>query len=193
MIDSDPQLIDALEVLDLVEATMPDLRCAMRSLWPGVHVRAGGPRTNLLEQRCAALAERIAAAETDLAQGKAVTSSSETVAHPNEHAVDGLASTSWSTTDGATTAWIQIDLGSVHWISHVKLHWGVYYARVWTWDIAVTPGDWETSRMGGATAPMQKEEFDCLDRARHVRLSLADPPGLARFSMVEIELWGEPA
>jgi len=79
-------------------------------------------------------------ANSPLSQGKPASSSSvENASFPASNAVDGNASTRWSSAfqDGQ---WIQVDLGAVRQISQVALNWEAAYARQFRIQVSNDPG-----------------------------------------------------
>jgi len=106
-----------------------------------------------------------------LAYQKPVTaSSSHTADYLPANAVDGDLETYWSSTF-ADPAWLAVDLGAVHKISHVRLTWEAAYSKEFAVQVSADGQNWtdvfkETKGKGGVNeiriAPVE---------ARHVRIS----------------------
>ncbi|MFC7615692.1 discoidin domain-containing protein [Actinokineospora soli] len=81
------------------------------------------------EALSAAQVSALHAAYSDVALGQPVTASSvETAAFPASAAVDGIASTRWSSVR-SDPQWLRIDLGATRSVQRVRLTWEAAYAR----------------------------------------------------------------
>ena len=70
----------------------------------------------------------VAAASTNISQGKPVTCSSIQTGYPCANAVDGSTTTRWSSAF-SDPQWIYVDLGATHTISKVVLNWEAAYGK----------------------------------------------------------------
>lgn len=86
-----------------------------------------------------------AATESLLSQGRPATSSSvETSALGPANAVDGKMGTRWASKEGSDPQWIQVDLGTTHAISHVKLLWEAAYGKAYRVETSADGVTWKS-------------------------------------------------
>ena len=107
----------------------------------------------------------------DLAQGKPATASSvETSAFPASNAVDGSATTRWSS-QYTDNQWLRVDLGSRSTFSSVALTWEAAYGRDYDIQVSDDGSTWSTvaQRRGRAAAGQDVLTFPATT-ARHVRM-----------------------
>ncbi|WP_425281129.1 cellulase family glycosylhydrolase [Paenibacillus jilunlii] len=85
-----------------------------------------------------------ASAATNIAANKTATaSSSEDSTKTQDRAVDGNASTRWSS-NYSDPQWISVDLGSPNNVSGVKLNWEVAYAKAYQIQVSADNSNWTT-------------------------------------------------
>lgn len=118
------------------------------------------------------------------ARGRDATASSvETADTPAAAAVDGNATTRWSSTF-ADPQWIQIDLGDVATICQVVLRWETAAARAFDIQTATNPnGPW-TTRYATTTGAGGVQTLDVSGTGRYVRMH-----GTARTTPYGYSLW----
>src|SRR5687768_14590014 len=81
---------------------------------------------------------------TNLALNKAVTcSSAESSTYPCTAAVDGNASTRWSSTF-SNPQWIQVDLGATYNLTQVVLNWEAAYGSSYQIQVSANASTWTT-------------------------------------------------
>ncbi|MFE9428820.1 alpha-L-fucosidase [Kitasatospora sp. NPDC006697] len=113
---------------------------------------------------------------TDLALNRTVTADSQQTAqgNPASNAVDGDTSTRWCATDGDTGHWLQVDLGSVHSLTGVRIAWeqlgNAYAFRI---DGSSDGSSWSTlSDQTRNTTPAQVQALTFTGQARYVRVTV---------------------
>ena len=85
------------------------------------------------------------AAETLLSQGRPATSSSvESTALAPAAAFDGDSATRWGSREGSDPQWIEVDLGTVHGITHVNLNWEAAYGKAYQIQTSTDAVTWQT-------------------------------------------------
>lgn len=124
------QLQERLEEASVRIATMPGFAEGI----PAVDYLLGAVRT----------AELVAKHPVDLAWGKPVTASGvEIPAFAAEYAVDGDATTRWSS-GYSDPQWLQVDLGATYPISRVRLSWEAAWARAYQVQLSNDGTTWTT-------------------------------------------------
>ncbi|QUQ72282.1 discoidin domain-containing protein [Kutzneria sp. CA-103260] len=81
-----------------------------------------------------------------LSQGKTATASSvESSTYAASKAFDGnLTSTRWGSKEGSDPQWLQVDLGTVHSVTEVKLTWEAAYGKSYTIQTSTDGSTWST-------------------------------------------------
>ncbi|MEW2067687.1 discoidin domain-containing protein [Streptomyces sp. NPDC007346] len=135
-------------------------------------------------------ATKAEAAPVLLSQDKPVTASSEeNYGTPATSAVDGNATTRWSSA-ASDPQWIRVDLGATTKISQVVLDWEAAYGKGYRVELSTNGSDWSTAYQttdgDGGT-----DTLDISGEARYVRMY-----GTARgtgygFSLWEFKVYGE--
>ncbi|MFJ7059163.1 discoidin domain-containing protein [Streptomyces griseobrunneus] len=135
-------------------------------------------------------ATKAEAAPVLLSQGKPVTASSEeNYGTPATAAVDGNATTRWSSA-ASDPQWIRVDLGATTQLSQVVLDWETAYGKGYRVELSTNGSDWstayQTTNGDGGT-----DTLNVSGEARYVRVY-----GTARgtgygFSLWEFKVYGE--
>ncbi|MGB7933502.1 MAG: discoidin domain-containing protein, partial [Gammaproteobacteria bacterium] len=132
----------------------------------------------------------VSAPTGNLAQGRvAAASSVESAALSAANAVDGNASTRWSSVF-SDPQWFTVDLGAVYSINHVVLNWEAAYGKAYKIQVSTDGTTWsdkfsETNGNGGTD-----DIFFGITNARYVRLwgtARGTPWG---YSLYEFEVYG---
>ncbi|MFF8507091.1 glycosyl hydrolase family 8 [Streptomyces sp. NPDC015492] len=132
------------------------------------------------------------AADGLVSTGKTVTASSvETSAFGPGLAVDGSTSTRWASLEGVDPQWIRIDLGAVHTISRVKLHWEDAYGKAYRIQTSADGSTWSdvysTTTGDGAT-----DDLAVSGSGRYVRMYGTGRGTAYGYSLWEFEVYGAP-
>ncbi|WP_133411788.1 discoidin domain-containing protein [Agromyces badenianii] len=129
---------------------------------------------------------------TDLAQGRPVTASSqETAAFPASNAVDGNATTRWSSLR-SDPQWIAVDLGAQTQLSSVRLEWEAAYGRDYQVQVSGDGTTWTTAEtVTGGNGGVDTVSLNVV--GRHLRIL-----GTARgtnygYSLFSLSAYGSPA
>jgi hypothetical protein len=131
-------------------------------------------------------------AETNLAQGKPVfTSSVDTIgpSFPAANAVDGSSATRWASArkDGE---WIYVDLGSRIDVSRVVINWEAAFAKNYSIDVSDDAKIWLTVYMANANADTRNEINLVHPVGRYLRISCLVRATSYGFSIFELEVYG---
>ncbi|QUQ66289.1 discoidin domain-containing protein [Kutzneria sp. CA-103260] len=109
------------------------------------------------------------AAGTPLSQGKTATASSqENGGTPASAAVDGDATTRWSSA-AADPQWLQVDLGAVDAVGQVVVQWEAAYAKAYQIQLSTDGSNWTTA-YSTTTGAGGTETLTVTGNARYVRL-----------------------
>ncbi|MEV0580422.1 discoidin domain-containing protein [Streptomyces sp. NPDC050392] len=128
---------------------------------------------------------RKSAVNTNLARGTKATASSGTPAA----AVDGDASTAWTSGDGGTGEWITTDLGSVKSVNDVRIQWGSTFAQDYTVQVSRDGRDFTTVGRNGAIATKTIRTRFATTAARYVRIAVKGyAPGARNITIGELEV-----
>lgn len=125
-------------------------------------------------------------AVTDVARGKTVTASSnENTTNVPANAVDGNATTRWSSLF-ADPQWIRVDLGAITTINRVVLYWEAASAKNYTIDVSADGSSWTTvsTKTNMATGARTDDISDLNASGRYIRMN-----GTARTSAYGYSLW----
>jgi glycosyl hydrolase family 81/F5/8 type C domain-containing protein len=152
--------------------------------WSGGNATGGGPVTTPTPTPTAT------ACGTGplLSQGKAALASSTETGFPAGQAVDGNATTRWSSAF-ADPQWLRVDLGSPQALGRVELTWEAAYGRAYqiqtsadgtTWTPVVTA----TARTGGT------ETYPITGTARYVRMYGTERGTAYGYSLYEFKVYG---
>ncbi|MFI6095629.1 glycosyl hydrolase family 8 [Lentzea sp. NPDC051213] len=130
------------------------------------------------------------AADPLVSQGKAVTASSvEGAGFEAAKAVDGSASSRWASAEGHDPEWIQVDLGSTHTISRVRLNWETAYGRAYQVQTSPDGSAWSDVYSTGA-GDGGVDDLTVSGSGRYVRV-LGTARGTAwGYSLWEFEVYG---
>ncbi|MDT5023810.1 MAG: hypothetical protein QOE61_236 [Micromonosporaceae bacterium] len=134
----------------------------------------------------------LASADVPVSQGKPASASSVEGPHyPASAAVDGDASTRWSSV-AADPQWLMIDLGGDYDVTHVVLKWQTAYAKTYQVEVSTTGSDWRsvydaTAASGGTQA------LAVAGTARFVRLYLTTRATRYGYSLWEFQVFGTAA
>ncbi|MEU4690932.1 glycosyl hydrolase [Actinoplanes sp. NPDC023714] len=123
-----------------------------------------------------------------LSQGRAATSSSVEEGYPAANAVDGNATTRWSSAF-ADPQWLQVDLGSTRALSRAELTWEAAYGRAYTIQTSTDGTTWTTA----ATVTEGDGGTDTLalsGNARYVRMNGTARGTTYGYSLFEFKIYG---
>ncbi len=135
-----------------------------------------------------------AATESLLSQGKPATSSSvESGSLGPANAFDGKSGTRWGSKEGVDPQWIEVDLGAVSTVTHVKLTWEAAYGKAyrveassdgstWTSISTTTTGDGGTDDLTGLSGT-----------GRYVRVYGTKRGTSYGYSLYEVQVYGTGA
>ncbi len=130
---------------------------------------------------------------TDLARGKAVTSSSnENTTNIPANAVDGNGTTRWSSAY-ADPQWIKIDLGAINTINRVVLYWEAASAKNYTIDVSGDGSAWTTvsTKTNMAAGARTDDISDLATSARYIRMSGTVRTTTYGYSLYSFEVYGK--
>ncbi len=123
-----------------------------------------------------------------------VVSSTESVAYPGEHAVDGDILTVWSSSESSYRQSIYVDLGESYAISKVVVHWADgFFASVYDIMVSDDATNWSTI----FTNPNNTNATITLDDSlsgvgRYVQIQGRGRGGGTRYRIAELEIYGMP-
>lgn len=144
-------------------------------------VDCGGP-CNSCQNACTSIA---------LTRVSATSSSNETSALDAPKAIDGIASTRWSSAFG-DPQWISIDLGVRRFVNRVELNWEGAFSSDYSIEIADSAaGPWTHLRTGSASAASAQNLTGLAGTGRFVRMfsrARGTPWGISLF---EFEVFGD--
>ncbi|MGP3983044.1 discoidin domain-containing protein [Streptomyces sp. KR80] len=130
-------------------------------------------------------------AETLLSQGRPATASStESASFPASNAVDGNASTRWSS-QFSDPQWIQVDLGATATISRIRLNWETAYGRAYRIETSDDGQNWTSLRSQTSGDGGVDEITDLSGSGRYVRLVGTERGTQWGYSLWEFEIYGE--
>ncbi|WP_406387375.1 family 20 glycosylhydrolase [Streptomyces sp. NBC_00887] len=202
----DPQLLGAMPAVwnDLVRANYTELQvhglvnksfdALAQKMWSG---GAAGTDYAAFQNRVASVGKGpgtsyLGPRQTpgDLAYRRpVVASSTETQAFPASHAVDGDASTRWSSryTDNQ---WLSVDLGSAQRVSSARLTWEVAYGKDYDIQVSEDGANWQAvaERRGRTTAGTDTVTFSATT-ARYVRMQGITRGTIYGYSLYSFEVF----
>jgi beta-glucanase (GH16 family) len=105
-----------------------------------------------------------------------------------EYAVDGNASTHWSSAAG-DPQWLQVDLQGHYDLSQVVLKWAAASSHVYTIDVSDNGADWSTAYSTG-TGAGGVETIDVATTGRYLRVSSTEGNTQYGAALNELEVYG---
>jgi hypothetical protein len=134
---------------------------------------------------------RADAAVTLLSQGRPATASStENAAFPASNAVDGSATTRWSSAF-SDPQWIQVDLGASATLSQVVLQWEAAFARAFQIQVAEAAGGPFTTIFSTTTGTGGTQTQGVTGTGRFVRVNGTQRATSFGYSLFEFQVFGE--
>jgi chitosanase len=135
-----------------------------------------------------------AATESLLSQGKPATSSSvESSSLGPANAFDGKSNTRWGSKEGVDPQWIEVDLGSVSTVTHVKLTWEAAFGKAYRVETSSDGSTW-TSIYSTATGDGGTDDLTGLSgTGRYVRVYGTKRGSSYGYSLYEVQVYGTSA
>lgn len=119
----------------------------------------------------------------------AVSSSNETASFTADKAVDGNATTRWSSLY-SNPQWIYVDLGQSYNINHVRLHWETAYAKSYKIQVSNDAANW-TDVYSTTTGDGGIDDITFTPtNARYVRVYATEQGTIYWYSLYEVEVYG---
>jgi hypothetical protein len=130
-------------------------------------------------------------ANDNIAKGKtAVASSTETATTSAANAVDGVASTRWSSLF-SDPQWIYVDLGSNYNVNRVRLVWEAAYGRDYKVQVSgSTSGPWTDIKTVTGNTTLTNDWTGLSGVGRYVRVSGTARGTVYGYSLYELEVYG---
>ncbi len=134
-------------------------------------------------------------APVDLARGRVATSSTdESATHSPGKAVDGDASSRWSSgqwMQNNEIGWIQVDLGAVFDIGRVRLNWEAAFAVDYLIQVSDDASDWTTvASVADNSAAGAVEHANLSARGRFVRVYCTRMNATKNYSLYDFQVFG---
>lgn len=128
---------------------------------------------------------------TDLANGKAITSSSQEKGHSASLANDGNSQTFW-TSASKRPQWLKVDLGVPSTIQRVVLNWGTTYGRAYQLQVSNDGKKWtnvySTTAGDGGVDEIKLKDM----KARYIRMYGTPRSVFEGYSVRDFEAYGTP-
>jgi uncharacterized protein YjdB len=135
----------------------------------------------------------VTSAGTNLALNKTTTTSStETGTSLGSLAVDGNATTRWSSAF-ADPQWIYVDLGASYNVNRVKITWEAAYASAYTVQTSPDAATWTTIKTVTGNATTTNDWTGLTGTGRYVRVYGTARATVYGYSIFELEVYGTPA
>ena len=130
---------------------------------------------------------------TNVALNKTVTvSSTESSTYPGSYAVDGSATTRWSSAASDPT-WIQVDLGASYNVSNISLNWEAAAAKDYTVQISADGTSWTTiSTQTGMAAGPRVDNLSVSGIGRYIKVNGTARTTTYGYSLFELAVYGTP-
>jgi hypothetical protein len=129
----------------------------------------------------------------ELARGKPATGKTSQAANPVTNGNDGSTTTRFCAADGMTGNWWRVDLGAVHVLERVEVHWE--FARQYGYLIELSSDDLSYSTASDSTTTTSSSQMQSVSisgSARYVRITVtrlpASPP--TWMSFFELRVYG---
>ncbi|MFC7640289.1 discoidin domain-containing protein [Streptosporangium lutulentum] len=129
---------------------------------------------------------------TDLARGKPVTTSSVEAgsAHVGANAVDGNATTRWSSLY-ADPQWIRVDLGASYTLNRVRLNWEAAFGRAYQIQTSPDGSAW-TTVYSTTTGDGGVDDVALTGTGRYVRVNGTQRATAWGYSLFDLNVFGTP-
>jgi len=129
---------------------------------------------------------------TNVAQGKAATSSSdESASFPASNAVDGDITSRWSS-GFSDPQWLQVDLGQSYDLTHASLTWEAAAASAYQLQVSSDGSNWTTVYTND-NSPQDLQDTSLNTTGRYVRVYATSRASQYGDSLYELALYGTPA
>lgn len=128
---------------------------------------------------------------SNLALNKTATASStkSSSSYPASKAVDGSNSTRWQS-NGSSTEWLKVDLGSSRSVSKVVVDWyGSYYARTYRVEVSTDNSNWTSVYSTTSGTSGTKTHTFSSRSARYVRVYMTRANSSSGYSIREFEVY----
>jgi beta-glucanase (GH16 family) len=130
---------------------------------------------------------------TNIALNKATTTSStEAAGTPGSAAVDGNATSRWSSAF-SDPQWIYVDLGSNYNISRVKITWEGAYGKDYLVQVGTTTSSWTTLKTVTGNTTLVNDHTGLSGTGRYIRIYGTARGTVYGYSIYELEVYGTSA
>lgn len=147
--------------------------------------------TVLVTATLLAVASQADAADVLLSRNKPATASSvEGSSYGPEKAVDGSATTRWSSAEGSDPQWIRIDLGIATAISRVKLVWEAAYGSAYRIETSLDGTAWTVLKSVTGANGGTDDHTGLAGNGRYVRMYGTQRATSYGYSLWELEVYG---
>jgi GH18 family chitinase/chitodextrinase len=133
---------------------------------------------------------------TNLALNKTVTVSSVEIAGlEGPKAVDGNATTRWSSVQAVDPQWISVDLGASYSVTGVKVTWEAAYATAYKVQVSPTGADntWTDLKSITGNTALVNDHTNLSGTGRYIRIYGTARGTTYGYSIYELEVYGTPA
>lgn len=132
-------------------------------------------------------------AATNIALNKSVTVSSvEEAGFEGPKAVDGSATTRWSSTQAVDPQWISVDLGASYAVTGVKVTWEAAYATAYQVQISTDGSTWTNLKSITGNTALVNDHTGLSGTGRYIRIYGTARGTVYGYSIYELEVYGTP-
>lgn len=119
----------------------------------------------------------------------ATASSQQAAAFAPKYAIDGVATTRWSSNQAAGEQWLQLDLGKVVNVSGLNINWQTAYSKSYVVQSSNDGTNWGTFIISGATkAGVQSVTGSA--HARYLRILSREATSWGNVSIIDVQVLG---
>lgn len=141
-----------------------------------------------------------ASGQTNVAQGKVATASSQEASHSPSLGVDGMTGTRWSSGFGTQSAadveWLQVDLGALFDLFTLKIAWEAAYAEQYQVQVSSDGASYQTVQNRASTGGSESVTLPAGLSGRYLRLLLTRKHyvwgNYWGYSLWELQVMGSP-